>query len=240
MSNSRNDANLPGAPHLASEMWDSRVPPVPRFWGRGIARHSRHAFSPACTHPASTPFLLLLCNTRSPQPSPRPHLRRASHTTHTPSTAFSPTPVGAADNHGRISPFAHRFSNCPHSHSRVLENSHPSQLRVPMHLRPDSHFSYRTYGYCCLFFISTHTYPPLPVALSLTPDPTLDIAPSFSRFLRKGWEHTRTHTHTPAFLLVFQKCRLVFHAPFHRRIATIGLMNRRRFRLPASCCTVRA
>jgi hypothetical protein len=39
---------------------------------------------------------------------------------------------------------------------------------------------------------------------------------------------------------VFQRTNLVFHARFLRDIATIGVMYRRRFRLPASCCTVRA
>jgi hypothetical protein len=41
------------------------------------------------------------------------------------------------------------FSKSPDSHSRVLENSHPSQTRYPCAFHPDSHFSYDTYGDYC-------------------------------------------------------------------------------------------
>ena len=168
--------------------------PRPSPLGTGDRRKSSGMPSPDETPlSASTPFLLPLCKTRSPQPAPHIHLRRASHTTHTPSTAFSRIPVGVADNHGRISPFAYRLSNSPHSHSCVLENSHPSQPRALMHLHPDSHFSYSTYGCFCLFFISTHTYPPPPVATS----PRLRAAPSFWPLhgARVG-SHSHSHLHS--------------------------------------------
>jgi len=165
--------------------------------------------------------------TRSPQPAPPMHLRHGSHTTHTPSTAFRGPPVGALENHGHISPSVHLFSNSPDSHSHDLENSHLSQPRAPTLFHPDSHFSYLTYGYYCFLFIYIHTYPPsfvtgrwlevpgcpIPVPSPLVPFP-----------------------HSP----VFQRTTLVFHAPFLRDMATIGVSDRRRFRLPASCCTVRA
>jgi hypothetical protein len=80
------------------------------------------------------------------------------------STAFSGAPVGVMENHGRYSPFAYGFCNSPHSHSRDLENSHISQPRAQTLLRPNSHFSYLTYGYYCFLFIYNHTYPLLPVA----------------------------------------------------------------------------
>lgn len=90
------------------------------------------------------------------------HLRRGSHTTHMPSTAFRGTPVGALENHGHISTSVHRFSNYPDSHSHDLENSHLSQPRALTLFHPYSHFSYLTYGYYWLLYIYSHTYPPPP------------------------------------------------------------------------------
>ncbi len=133
------------------------------------------------------PFLLLLCKTRSPQPAPPMRLRRGSHTTHAPSTAFLRAPVGALENHGRISPSVHRFSNSPDSHNRDLENSHLSQPRAPALFHPDSHFSYLTYGYYCSLFIYIHTYSSPSVAMCPARSASSsEAAPSFRRITEKG------------------------------------------------------
>ena len=169
----------------------SAIPHSPRaFIGRLASQNPSPSLRFHTSYAQSSdppPFLLLLCKTLSPQPAPPTHLRRASHTTLMPSTASIAAPVGALENRGRISPSTHRFSNCPHSHSHDLENSHLPKTRAPTLFRPHSHFSYLTYGYYCLLFIYIHTYPPLPSRhiAHLAHIKSSGVAPSFRCIMAK-------------------------------------------------------
>jgi hypothetical protein len=168
--------------------------------------------------------------TRPLEPLALPHLRLSSHTTYAPSTGFCGTPVGAMENYGRISPSAPRFSNSPLLHSRVLENPHPTQTRAQTHFQHDSHFSYRPTG-TSIFLINSYTqiHRSRRALHPTRANPATIVPPR---------PHAVPCTQPNPPIRVIQRTTPVFHAPFTREIATIGVKKRLYFLLPASCYTL--
>ena len=205
--------------------------------------------SAAIAHPPSRPTLAstthsFSCCVRPARRNPLHHSAFAAPPTQPTRLPqpFQPRPVGAADNHGRYLTLrapVFQFPSFPQPRFRKLSpipTPRPHAISAPIPTFPTPPTGAAVFSLSLL----THTHPSPSRCTRCTTNPiAAQLHPCLSRFLRKGG-YTLTRCSQSCISLVFQKCSPVFHAPFHRRIATIGLMNRRRFRLPASCCTVRA
>jgi hypothetical protein len=176
-------------------------------------------------------FLLELWRNCSLQASPSARLGCGSHTTFRDSTALFGFPVGAMENYGRYSRAAHRLSKSPLLHSQVLENSHVSQARASTRLRLDSHFSYSPTG-ASIFSLTLYTLIHLRLIAQFARPLHRPLGPNAM---------AAAATALPCWQLpIIQRIGPVFHASVTSKIATIRVMKRGRFRVSASCCTVRA